>query len=90
MFTRKSTKENLGIITEWNVDADTARKIIKGLKTDGVTRGSWEYVNVICPLTQAIKTGSEVAVFYTEGMTTGSIANKLYGILGYESELVTN
>lgn len=87
MFTRKSTKECLGIITEWNVDADTARKIIKGLK---VTRGSWEYVNVICPLTQAIKIGSEVAVFYTEGMTTGSIANKLYGILGYESELVTD
>ncbi|MFM6401397.1 MAG: hypothetical protein ACKPFF_32380, partial [Planktothrix sp.] len=41
------------------------------------------------PLTQAIKTGSETATFYTEGLSTGQIANKLYGILGYESELVT-
>lgn len=32
---------------------------------------------------------SETATFYTEGLSTGQIANKLYGILGYESELVT-
>jgi hypothetical protein len=84
-FTHKSIKSGWDIVTEWTIDTTAAKTIVKAMK---VTKGSWEYANVIYPLAQAIKSGSEVATFYTEGLATGQIANKLYSILGYESELV--
>ena len=64
----------------WTLDIETAKALVKSLK---VTKGSWEYSNIIYPIKSAIKAKQLQVNIYTEGLATGQFATKLANTVGY-------
>ena len=79
MITRQTSNDS-SISSIWTLDIETAQKLVKSLK---VTKGSWEYLNIITPIRSAIKAKKTEVNVYTEGLATGKFATKLANTVGY-------
>lgn len=65
----------------WCVTPESAKKTLKTLK--GISKGSWEYANVVYPLRKAVKANQD-ATLLTEGMgTTAQLARIFHNAVGY-------
>jgi hypothetical protein len=78
MITRQTDDSSKTSI--WTLDIETAQKLVKSLK---VTKGSWEYSNIIYPIKSAIKAKQQWVNIYTEGYATGQFATRLANAVGY-------
>jgi hypothetical protein len=78
MITRQTDDSSKTSI--WTLDIETAQKLVKSLK---VTKGSWEYSNIIYPIKSAIKAKQLQVNIYTEGYATGQFATRLANTVGY-------
>jgi hypothetical protein len=77
----RETSYDSSISTMWTLDIETAKALVKSLKT--TSKGSWEYSNIIYPIESAIKAEQLQVNIYTEGNGTGQFATMLANTVGY-------
>lgn len=74
---RKSTYTTEATIT---IDAESAKLLAKTLKN--VSKGSWDYLNIVKPIRSQVRTKERVITLYTEGYGISDIAQKLSSLFG--------